>query len=149
MESQSEQSESQGSSARLRKGKQRATASEESKAKVRKADRERPGRNNVDSRNVASTGRAIFQMTKSSKLREAFYCALCVYLVTYLKCVHVENDHRNSLITLAMNVALLRFFYHSTALHKMVLLVFVPFPYDAHFLSYENHHSFSIDRPTE
>ena len=50
-----------------------ATASEEGKAKVRKAR----GRNNVVSRNLASTGRAIFQ---SSKLREAFYCALCVYL---------------------------------------------------------------------
>ena len=44
------------------------------------------GRNNVDSRNLASTGRAIFQMTKSSKLREAFYCALCVYLVHVVPC---------------------------------------------------------------
>ena len=45
------------------------------------------GRNNVDSRNLASTGRAIFQMTKSSKLREAFYCALCVYLVTICRII--------------------------------------------------------------
>ena len=61
-----------------------------------------------------------------------------------LKSVHVENDHRNSLITLAVNIASLRFFHHSAALHEAVLLIFVLFPYDAHFLSYKNRHSFSI-----
>ena len=45
-----------------------------------------------------------------------------------------------------MDIASLRFFHHSAALHEAVLLVFVPFPYSdaTHFLSYENNHSFSI-----
>ena len=54
MESQLEQSESQGSSARLRK------SSKESKAKVRKAK----GRNNVHSRNLV---RAIFQIIQAAR----------------------------------------------------------------------------------
>ena len=64
MESQLEQSESQGSSARQQKRKQRATAFEESKAKVRKAK----GRNNIDSRNLALTaGRAIFKIIQAAR----------------------------------------------------------------------------------
>ena len=63
MESQSEQSESQGRTARLQKRKQRATASEESKAKVREVKR----RNDVVSRNLAWTGRAIFQIIQAAR----------------------------------------------------------------------------------
>ena len=31
---------------------------------------------------------------------------------------------------------------YSAALHEAILLVFVPFPYDVHFLSFENRHVF-------
>ena len=71
IESQSEQS---GSSARLRKRKQMATAAGPKRAKLK-------------SGKLTETGRAMFQMTKSSKLREAFYCALCVYLVYVLRVI--------------------------------------------------------------
>ena len=61
-----------------------------------------------------------------------------------LNCVHVENNLRNFLITLAMNIVWLRFFHHSATLHEAILLVFVPLRHDTHFLSYENCHNFPI-----
>ena len=45
-----------------------------------------------------------------------------------LQSVYVENDLRNSLITLAMNIVWLQFFHQSDALNEAVPLVFVPFP---------------------
>ena len=67
-----------------------------------------------------------------------------IIILTNRKSVHAENDLGNSLITLAMNIVWLRFFHHSAALHDLVLVVFVPFLYDAHFMSYEHRHIFSI-----
>ena len=63
--------------------------------------------------------------------------SVCIHICTCKVCPH---DLRNLLINLAMNVIWLQFFHHSAALHEAVLLVFVPFQYDAYFPSYKNCH---------